>query len=338
MAEIRCIDCLAENANGGRNGPRPTPFGGPRSLRCATHGRAKGATSKKTQHEAYVQRVYGLEAGEYDAIYEFQGGRCAGCGRATGVKKRLAVDHHHASGFVRMEVCSVCNRFVGHLRDDPATLRRLAANLEDPPAIRAVGWRRGQGQGDGRIPEIWRDVPQYGGWYQCSTHGRVRSWKTLKTMASGERMRLSEARILAPGETRGGYLIVGLSAAGSVKSFRMNRLVLLTFVGSPDHPDAQACHRDGDRRNNRLDNLYWGSPKENAADKVFHGTQVVGEQTNGSKLTERDVLEIRRCWATGDWAVQALAERYGVSGPTVWKAATGKTWRYLNERKEETNG
>lgn len=135
MAEIRCIDCLAENAAGGRNGPRPTPFGGPRSLRCASHGRAKGATSKKTQHEAYVQRVYGLGPGDYDRLYETQNGTCALCQRAKGVSKRLAVDHDHDTGLAYGLLCGPCNKDVlGQSRRDVAYFERCIQYLLNPPA------------------------------------------------------------------------------------------------------------------------------------------------------------------------------------------------------------
>lgn len=47
---------------------------------------------------------------------------------------------------------------------------------------------------------------------------------------------------------------------------KLHHLVLDTFVGPP--PDGMwGLHNDDDRRNNRLTNLRWGTPKENAADR-----------------------------------------------------------------------
>lgn len=177
--------------------------------------------------------------------------------------------------------------------------------------------------------EIWREVPGYGGWYECSDLGRVRSWRTAGNNGLGEQPRASRPRILKQARTRGDYLSLGLSDSGSVWQVRTNRLVLLTFEGESDIPDAQACHRDGNRQNNMLDNLYWGTVEENNADKVRHGTQVKGERMPQAKLTEADVISIRERWGVDGCTVRQLAEEYGTSVPTLWKAAVGKTWTHV---------
>jgi len=124
---MSCKDCEAE----GMVTRRPAPYPGPR---CATHHRQVVKVRRERGHERNVRLVYGLGDGEYGRLYAFQGGRCAGCRRATGVTKRLAVDHSHATGEVRGLLCGPCNRIVGWFRDDPATLLRLADYLTNPPA------------------------------------------------------------------------------------------------------------------------------------------------------------------------------------------------------------
>lgn len=82
--------------------------------------------------------VYGLLAGEYEALYDDQGGRCAICHRATGKSRRLSVDHDHAVGdgrdAVRGLLCRPCNDVLGHARDDPAFFERAIDYLKFPPA------------------------------------------------------------------------------------------------------------------------------------------------------------------------------------------------------------
>lgn len=70
-------------------------------------------------HEARVVDTYGLGEGEYAKRYTAQGSRCALCQRATGKRRRLAVDHDHKTGKVRGLLCSICNKILGHARDDP---------------------------------------------------------------------------------------------------------------------------------------------------------------------------------------------------------------------------
>lgn len=93
----------------------------------------------KAAHDAYVQRVYGLLPGEYDKIYEAQGGKCFICQRATGRTRALAVDHDHAIGdgkreAVRGLLCKSDNRMLGFARDDPEFFERAALYLRRPPA------------------------------------------------------------------------------------------------------------------------------------------------------------------------------------------------------------
>ncbi len=114
-------------------------YAGPRCLGCH---REKQAASKKAAHEAYVLKTYGLQAGEYDALYEAQGGTCYICCRATGKTKKLAVDHDHVTGYARGLLCGPCNKILGHVRDDFVTLQRAADYLTNPPAHRFIGLRK----------------------------------------------------------------------------------------------------------------------------------------------------------------------------------------------------
>lgn len=127
----RCKDCTAEAAQGVVVGSRPAPHPGPR---CSTHHFRRRKGTKKNQHERYVQRVYGLGEGDYDRIYEFQGGKCALCRRSTGVSKRLAVDHDHDTGLAYGELCGPCNKDVlGWSRREIAYFERCIEYLKNPP-------------------------------------------------------------------------------------------------------------------------------------------------------------------------------------------------------------
>lgn len=84
--------------------------------------------------------LYGITSEEYQRIYEYQGGSCAICQRARGLRKKLSVDHDHSTGEVRGLLCQKCNRDVlGHLRDDTNALYRAADYLMSPPARNALG-------------------------------------------------------------------------------------------------------------------------------------------------------------------------------------------------------
>jgi hypothetical protein len=111
-----------------KNG-RPLP--GPRCVTC--HREALKAR-KASSHERRVQEVYGLAPGDYDRLYEAQGGTCAICRRARGIARKLAVDHDHRSGRVRGLLCSTCNKILGHLRDDSSVAYGIYSYLTYYPA------------------------------------------------------------------------------------------------------------------------------------------------------------------------------------------------------------
>lgn len=117
----------------------------PGAPRCTTHSRTKKKTSGATQHDAYVQRVYGLKPGDYQRLYEFQNGRCYLCQRAKGYSRRLAVDHDHETGLVYGLLCSRCNKDVlGHSRREIAYFERAKDYLVNPPArqLRIVAYHQ----------------------------------------------------------------------------------------------------------------------------------------------------------------------------------------------------
>jgi hypothetical protein len=153
--------------------------------------------------------------------------------------------------------------------------------------------------------EEWRSAPGFPG-YEVSSFGRVRAIRILSTHFLGE-----------------GYECVGLyGATGRQRNQRINRLVCEAFNGPPS-PGLEAAHLDGQRTNNRADNLVWATPKENAKHKLQHGTY-------GSKLTPELVLEIRRAAQSGE--VQAeIARRYAISQTVVSHVHTRRIWSAVEE-------
>lgn len=109
--------------------------------RCGECHRAILRERREAKHAAHLGEAYGLTAVEYAAIKAYQDGYCWGCLRATGASRALSVDHRHSDGLIRGLLCRTCNTLLGHLRDDPAALRRFARYLEFPPAVEVLGER-----------------------------------------------------------------------------------------------------------------------------------------------------------------------------------------------------
>jgi len=134
-------------------------------------------------------------------------------------------------------------------------------------------------------------------------------------------------RILKPQKTPKGYLYVVLSRNGEPKAFRLNRLVLLAFVGEP-LPGMEASHLDGNRLNNDLSNLKWESTKDNNARRKIHMTSA-GDRNGRSKLNPAAVKEIRDRYAAGGETYTKLASEFGVSFGAIGHIVSRRQWNHV---------
>lgn len=73
--------------------------------------------------------------------------------------------------------------------------------------------------------------------------------------------------------------------------------------------------------------LSWKLPIENKADEVLHGTRNWGERAGGSKLSERQVTEIRSL--RGVKKHDEIAAMFGVSPSTICNIHRRKSWRHI---------
>lgn len=113
------------------------------------------------------------------------------------------------------------------------------------------------------------------------------------------------------------------------KMHRVSRIICENAHGKPPtslHEAAHNCGRGHLGCVNRF-HLRWATTKENAADKVGHGTSNRGEKQGLSKLTEMDVKVIRTL--AGDMQQQDIAAMFNVSGASVSNIIKRKCWSWL---------
>lgn len=107
--------------------------------------------------------------------------------------------------------------------------------------------------------EQWRPVLGFENLYQVSNHGRVWSHHKHKLLA------------LSSKHPKTGHLYVSLHPGdGTRKMCKVHRLVLEAFVG-PCPEGQQGRHLNDISDDNRLKNLLWGTPRDNAHDKIRNG-------------------------------------------------------------------
>lgn len=174
-------------------------------------------------------------------------------------------------------------------------------------------------QGGKTVSEEWRRVE---GWpYEVSDKGRVRR-------ADDPDNNSYRGRIISQCPQYDGYLRVSMYDGDRYQRRFVSRLVAEAFVERPSRDGSlQVNHKNGDKKDNRADNLEWVTPKENHRHASRKGLRAKGERHGQSKLTESDVVTIRRRYSEG--ATQSeIAADYGVCRGTISSVVRGKTWRH----------
>lgn len=178
--------------------------------------------------------------------------------------------------------------------------------------------------------EIWRDISGYEGFYEVSNRGRIKSLARRIEVAPSPRSANGYTREIASRILKivpvgpAGRSTVSLWKGHQVSVLSVPALVLSAFLG-PRPEGCLACHRDDDAQNNDLENLYWGTPKENAEDKVKNGGQPYGEACQSAKLTAKQVQEIRAL--KGHMSQTKIGEKFGIAQAQVSRILSERHWK-----------
>lgn len=154
------------------------------------------------------------------------------------------------------------------------------------------------------LNEIWKDIKGWEGIYQVSNVGRVKSLK---------RFLVKEERIMGLHDNGRGYLNVRLrkDSRGNVKY--IHRLVAETFISNLENKQ-EVNHKNGDKSDNRVENLEWCSPEENREHAIRTGLMAFEGENNGmAKFSQQTILELRKEFELGDKTRKELSEKYGIS-------------------------
>lgn len=114
--------------------------------------------------------------------------------------------------------------------------------------------------------EIWKDIPNYEGQYQASSYGRIRSTPGRVTFTKMHGERRWESRIIKPKKCSDynlcGYRVT-LWKCNKPKDFLVARLVCTTFHENLIDTKMTVNHINGNRLDNRPENLEWLTLSDN---------------------------------------------------------------------------
>jgi hypothetical protein len=173
------------------------------------------------------------------------------------------------------------------------------------------------------MKEIWKPIVGWEDLYHISNLGRVKRISPTKYTPKFN-------NVLRPREDRDGYLVLHLSRRGKKKYVHIHRLVAISFIGSPPPGDYTVNHKNGNKKDNRPQNLEWVTRRENdrhARDVL--GMARLGEGHGMSKLTKEQVKEIRALYKTGTYTQTGLGRIFDVTNSAIWRIVHRRTWVHI---------
>jgi len=173
--------------------------------------------------------------------------------------------------------------------------------------------------------EIWKNVVGLEGIYQVSSLGRV------KRVGKSRGAHVGHVLIPTRGGVHGQYLKLTLGRKWG--KHYVHRLVAYAFHGSPPTEKHEVNHKNGDTRDNRASNLEWVTRSANNLHSYRElGRQAVvpaGEDQWNSKLTNVDVVAIRKLWDGGGITQREIGERYDVLQTTISRIVMRQSWKHI---------
>ena len=182
--------------------------------------------------------------------------------------------------------------------------------------------------------EIWKDIPGFEGYYQVSNLGKVRHLFKHYT-------KIKKTTI-----DSWGYEAISLCVNYVPSTRKIHRLVALAFIPNPENKPF-VNHKDGNKLNNRLENLEWVTQSENVRHAydvlkrrpaMSYGGAIYGEHPLSRKIKQFTIDgEFVKEWSS----IKEATEYYGVSLSNISgcclgrnKTAYGFIWEFADKGHE----
>lgn len=172
--------------------------------------------------------------------------------------------------------------------------------------------------------ETWKDVKGYEGFYQVSSTGQV-----LSRSLGGWKVR-QKPKLLKPNKNASGYFAYKLSKGSNSKPWNVlaHRLVALNFLDNPNSLP-QVNHKNGNKTDNRVENLEWVTRLENMRHSWANGfhRSPRGAAAHHAKLTVEQVEQIKELLKQPHANMAAIGRQFGVTCTHVSRIRSGTHWK-----------
>lgn len=177
------------------------------------------------------------------------------------------------------------------------------------------------------VNEVWRPVVGFVEQFEVSNLGRVKALPWERRHWCGKLIPQPES-IVKQSKHNGGYRLVALRDG---KKHYVHRLVMAAFIGDGSGQDVN--HIDGDKSNNRLDNLEYCDRLHNVRHAIRTGLQDNAGEGNGRHKYTTDAIEKSKRLLASGMTQREAARATGVAESTIQAVATGRRWKHLQESR-----
>jgi len=164
--------------------------------------------------------------------------------------------------------------------------------------------------------------------YEISNYGRIKKWEKKK----------NDWVIQQPSNVNG-YAYFSFKTEEEITGRKrvtksLHRLVAEGFINQPSQEHENVIHRDFNKWNNHISNLYWATRKEMFAHSRKSPRTAAaierrkGEITN-SKLTETEVMRLKKKLKRGKTPLYKIAKEFGITHTQLNRIRRGENWAHV---------
>ncbi|HAS35400.1 MAG TPA: hypothetical protein DCS15_02860 [Flavobacteriales bacterium] len=172
--------------------------------------------------------------------------------------------------------------------------------------------------------EVWKAL-DLGGFvngikYEISNCGRIRSY------AYGRK----DAKILKGGRVQGYPMVAFTNKKGERVSHYVHKLIASHFIPNKREKATFVLHLDYDKENNHVDNLKWATKLEKEQHLNLNPKFIASKsKVKHSKLSESDVLTIKKLLARDEEKKSHIARRYNITHTQLNRIRRGENWGHV---------
>lgn len=180
--------------------------------------------------------------------------------------------------------------------------------------------------------EIWAEIP-WAKYYAVSNKGQIKRLNHTKWCVINNSNSKFKEKLLSINYTNSkGYGRIAITALNNSRHiYSIHRLVAEMFISNPNNYK-QVNHKDGNKKNNSIENLEWCSGHQNMQHRI-HCLGIkpwkLGSACNFAILTEQQVKQIPSLLAQGFKKCE-IAKQFKVSNNTITEITAKRSWKHLN--------